>query len=41
MSEETLMALHEYYVDLLSDYKDVISSQGIVKLTGYAKDYHK
>lgn len=37
MSEETLMALHEYYVDLLSDYKDVIPSQEVVKLTGYAK----
>ena len=37
MSEETLMALHEYYVDLLSDYKDVIFSQEVVKLTEYAK----
>ena len=27
----------EYYADLLSDYKDVISSQEVVKLTGYAK----
>ena len=37
MSENTLKQLHEYYADLLSDYKDVISSQEIVKLTGYAK----
>lgn len=31
------MLLHEYYTDLLSDYKDVIPSQEVVKLTGYAK----
>lgn len=37
MSEKTLKLLHEYYADLLSDYKDVISSQEVVKLTGYAK----
>ena len=37
MSDATLKLLHEYYADLLSDYKDVISSQEVVKLTGYAK----
>ena len=37
MSDATLKLLHEYYADLLSDYKDVITSQEVVKLTGYAK----
>ena len=37
MSDATLKLLHEYYADLLSDYKDVIPSQEVVKLTGYAK----
>lgn len=37
MTDATLELLHEYYADLLSDYKDVISSQEVVKLTGYAK----
>lgn len=37
MSENTLKQLHEYYADLLSDYKDVITAQEVVKLTGYAK----
>ena len=37
MTDATLKLLHEYYDDLLSDYKDVISSQEVVKLTGYAK----
>lgn len=37
MSEEALKLLHEYYADLLSDYKDVITYQEVVKLTGYAK----
>lgn len=37
MSDATLNLLHEYYADLLSDYKDVITSQEVVKLTGYAK----
>jgi hypothetical protein len=37
MSDDMLKQLHEYYTDLLSDYKDVISSKEVVKMTGYAK----
>ena len=37
LSEDTANKLYAYYTKLLSDYKDVIFAQDIVKLTGYAK----
>lgn len=37
VSEETLQELRDYYTALLADYKDVLTTQDIVKLTGYAK----
>lgn len=37
LSEDTTNKLYAYYAELLSDYKDVMLAQDIVKLTGYAK----
>lgn len=37
MSDEKLKRLYGYYADLLCDCKDVISSQEVSKLTGYAR----
>lgn len=37
LSEDTANKLYAYYTKLLSDYKDLIFAQDIVKLTGYAK----
>lgn len=37
MPEPIYEDMHEYYAELLKNYKDVISSGDIVKLTGYSK----
>lgn len=37
LSEDTTKKLYAYYNELLSDYKDVVFAQDVVKLTGYAK----
>ena len=35
--EDVLQQMHDYYAKLLSKYKDVVTVQDVVALTGYAK----
>ena len=37
LPEDVLRQMHDYYSKLLSKYKDVVTVQEIVTLTGYAK----
>lgn len=37
LPEDVLQQMHDYYAKLLSKYKDVVTVQDVVVLTGYAK----
>lgn len=37
LPEDVLRQIHDYYAKLLSKYKDVVTVQDVVTLTGYAK----
>ena len=37
LPEDVLRQMHDYYAKLLSKYKDVVTVQDVVALTGYAK----
>ena len=37
LPEDVLQQMHDYYAKLLSKYKDVVTVQDVVALTGYAK----
>lgn len=37
LPEDVLQQMHDYYAKLLGKYKDVVTVQDVVALTGYAK----
>ena len=37
LPEDVLRQMHDYYAKLLGKYKDVVTVQDVVTLTGYAK----